>query len=269
MARELLRRACEAVRGLRGLVGEPCVLPHVTLVRDPARPEVWDANYACAVTAEGPGEIEQVLAACDGFFPPPIRHRRFFCDPLTPEAFVAHLVWAGYEGDATLQMLLEGPLRGPTPAPVEIRIAESERDWESHACLVRDELADRSEREGSEPYTPEVSRGLAELRRAMAPEVRVFLARCEGVDCGTFAAWPGREGLGVVEWLFTQPRFRRRGIARALVAHAVTDARARGAGPVLIGPQAGGYDVPRRFYAALGFRPLCVTRAYLRRPPPA
>jgi GNAT superfamily N-acetyltransferase len=70
--------------------------------------------------------------------------------------------------------------------------------------------------------------------------------------------------VGVVEWLFTRPDQRRRGVAKALVAHAVADARARGAGAVLIGPDGGAYDLPRRFYATLGFRPLCVTRIYTR-----
>ena len=267
MARELLRRACEAVRALGALGAESLVQPLVTLVRDRSRPQVWDANHACAIRARSSHEIDAVFAACDRAFPAEIHHRQFRCDPLTPEPFVARLEWAGFEPHATVQMLLEGPLCGPAPAPIDIRPAESEEDWHSHARLVRAELADRASREGGAAYAEEVSRGLAELRRAMAPEVQVFLARLDGEDCGTLAAWPGREEIGVVEWLFTDPCQRRRGVARALVAHAVADARARGAGPVLIGPDAGPHDVPRRLYAQLGFRPLCVTRSYTRRLP--
>jgi hypothetical protein len=33
---------------------------------------------------------------------------------------------------------------------------------------------------------------------------------------------------------------------------------------VLIGPEAGAYAVPRRLYAELGFRRLCVTHVYTR-----
>ena len=49
----------------------------------------------------------------------------------------------------------------------------------------------------------------------------------------------------------------RRGIATALIAHAVGDARNRGAGPVLIGADPD--DTPKHMYAAMGFRPFCLT----------
>jgi GNAT superfamily N-acetyltransferase len=68
--------------------------------------------------------------------------------------------------------------------------------------------------------------------------------------------------VGLVEDLFTHPEFRRRGIATGLVARAVEDARERGADQVLIGARP--EDTPRRMYASMGFRPLCVTRQYLK-----
>jgi GNAT superfamily N-acetyltransferase len=68
-----------------------------------------------------------------------------------------------------------------------------------------------------------------------------------------------------VEDLFTHPDYRHRGLATALIAHCVADARARGAGPVVIG--ADPHDTPRQMYAALGFRPLFLSRGYLRRFP--
>ena len=66
--------------------------------------------------------------------------------------------------------------------------------------------------------------------------------------------------MGKVEDLFTDPDFRGRGVASALIASAVADARERGAGPVLVGARPD--DTPRLMYAAMGFRPLCLTRAY-------
>ncbi len=263
MEPDLLRRVCDAVRGLRSKGGEVVETRLVTVVRGPARPDVWDANHALAVSARTREEIEEVFSTCDALLPATARHRQFHCDALTPEAFVAYLEFAGFEARASVQMVLEGTLR-VAPSRLEIRLAESEADWQSHADLVRLEALDAAERERRAPYAASVSLGLARLRRAAAPEVRTWIARREGEDCGTFASWPGRDGVGVVEWLLTHPRHRRRGVATALVAHAVDDARARGAGPVVIGPDAGPYDVPRRLYAALGFRPLCVTRSYTR-----
>jgi predicted GNAT family acetyltransferase len=69
-------------------------------------------------------------------------------------------------------------------------------------------------------------------------------------------------GIGQVEDLFTHPDFRHRGIATALIAHCVADARARGAGPVLI--TADPLDTPKQMYAAMGFRPFSVTRNYFK-----
>jgi len=102
------------------------------------------------------------------------------------------------------------------------------------------------------------------VRRARAPPVRLFIAEIEGRDCGHVAAWGGRDGIGLVEWVYLVPEARRRGIASALVAHAVEDARGHGAELVLIAPLEGSYDVPRRCYAALGFRPWFRTTRYLR-----
>ena len=100
-------------------------------------------------------------------------------------------------------------------------------------------------------------------RRDMS-EMRMWIAKVDGADCGFFMSWPGIEGLGMVEYLFTSPRFRRRGIATALIARAVEDARERGAGPILIGAVSEGERVAARLYAALGFRPVCVTVGYAR-----
>ena len=98
----------------------------------------------------------------------------------------------------------------------------------------------------------------------MSSDVKMWIIRCDGEDCGYFASWPGRNGVGMVEWLFTAPQQRRRGFATALVAHAVGDARERGASAVLIGARAAGDGVPRRMYEALRFRPVCLTQAFTR-----
>ena len=68
-------------------------------------------------------------------------------------------------------------------------------------------------------------------KRVKAPAVRYYLARADGVDCAFFSAWPGENGVGQVEDLFTRADFRGRGIGTALIAACVDDARARGAGP--------------------------------------
>jgi predicted GNAT family acetyltransferase len=71
--------------------------------------------------------------------------------------------------------------------------------------------------------------------------------------------------VGLVEDLFTLPAYRHRGIATALVAHAVADVRAQGVEPILIGTDSG--DTPKHMYAAMGFRPLVLTHQYVRLTP--
>ena len=39
---------------------------------------------------------------------PAARHRRFHCDPFTPESFVAHLEYRGFASQESVQMVLEG-----------------------------------------------------------------------------------------------------------------------------------------------------------------
>jgi GNAT superfamily N-acetyltransferase len=90
--------------------------------------------------------------------------------------------------------------------------------------------------------------------------VRYFLAWDEDLPRAYFSAWPGEHGIGLVEDLFTEPAFRHRGLATALIARCVKDARARGAELVVIGGDAN--DTPRHMYAAMGFRPLMLTRQY-------
>ena len=66
-----------------------------------------------------------------------------------------------------------------------------------------------------------------------------FLARVEGVDCAYGSAVVGPFAMGIVEDLFTLPGYRKRGLATAIVAHAIAHARALGMGPMLIGTVGG------------------------------
>ena len=101
-----------------------------------------------------------------------------------------------------------------------------------------------------------------ENTRLKAPAVRSWLVWLDGGARAYLSSWPGENGVGMVEDLYTEQAYRHRGLATALLAHCVADARARGAGPVVIGADVN--DTPKRMYAALGFRPLFVSRSYLR-----
>lgn len=230
-------------------------------VRNPACAEIYDANHGTAVRAATPEAIEAVLRRSDEVFAGQ-HHRTFKVDPGTPTAFEARLLLDGYAGEAELQLVLEGPLRADPPA-VEIRPVDDPADWASLARLTRRDHEEEAAREGRAPHQASVTTAMVATKRAKAPALQFLLATVDGEDCAFFSSWPGIHGVGKVEDLFTAPEHRRKGIGTALVAHAVADARARGAGAVLIG--ADPTDTPRAMYAAMGFAPACVLRSYTQR----
>jgi GNAT superfamily N-acetyltransferase len=234
----------------------------VRFVSWPQTPSVYDANHAQAVTASRPDEIDAVLAAhAERQSAHGCRHRFFLCDNRTPPAFEARLLLEGYAVDRELELVLEGPLRA-TPGRFDMRRVESEADWAAVAHLAREDHLDKARRLGTPVYDADVTAGLVAARRRRWPEECTFVARVDGTDCAYFSSWPGTHGVGKVEDLFTLPAFRRRGVATALIARAVEDARERGADAVNIG--ADPKETPMHMYAALGFRPVTVRRGYLR-----
>jgi predicted GNAT family acetyltransferase len=90
--------------------------------------------------------------------------------------------------------------------------------------------------------------------------VRSWLAYEGSRAVAYFSSWGGIDGVGQVENLFTHPDCRHRGYATALIHHCVADARKHGAGPVVIVCDPN--DTPKNMYAAMGFRPVAVKRAY-------
>ncbi|HTO70584.1 MAG TPA: GNAT family N-acetyltransferase [Myxococcota bacterium] len=257
----LVARAHETLVGWLALGHESTAHPLARIVRDARTPIVYDANFAAEVRARTPDEIEALLAEVDCAFAG-LGHRHFYWDPGMPQPFETRLLLDGYSaGTGDVILVLEGELRARGPR-VELRAVESDADWAVLEALHRLDHEEEAAKGFHRPWQPEVTRQLVLAKRAKAPAVRYVLARADGVDCAFFSAWPGENGVGKVEDLFTRSDFRGRGIATALIAACVDDARARGAGPVLIGARGG--DTPKHMYKALGFRPLCVERNYVR-----
>lgn len=260
---EALRAALEAHFGYLALGNRCFEAAGARFVRCDEAPEIWDANHVARVRCDGPGAIEALLRrAAEVFADRP--YLRFHCDPLTPPALEAQLALEDFEVSGELLLLLEGPVRGPA-ARFDIRLAETDGDWERLRELARVLALEEARRLRRAPYPESVSRALVDRRRAKAPAVRTWIARVDGVDSAHLSSWPGTDGVGKVEDLFTLRAFRHRGIATALLHHAVADARERGATAVVIGSDPG--DTPKRMYRALGFRPLCVVRAWHRARP--
>ena len=148
-----------------------------------------------------------------------------------------------------------------TPRDLDFRPVTTDADWHSLYTLVRHDHAEGGRTEGR-IIPAEVTQGVVASYRKKWPAYQFFLAREEGVDCAYGAGVLCANGMGMVEDLFTLPDFRKRGIATAIIARAISHVRGQGAEQILIGALA--TEPPKRLYAALGFSPVCVTREYIK-----
>ena len=83
------------------------------------------------------------------------------------------------------------------------------------------------------------------------------------VAYGAHAAAPN--GAGMIEDLFTLQSARRRGIATAMIAAFATRLRDAGCHTIFVGALA--TEQPKHIYFRLGFRPVMLTRTWVRKSP--
>jgi GNAT superfamily N-acetyltransferase len=253
---ELIRHVYETAERYLALNCETFEADGATFIRDRNLPDRYDANHVYDVRAETPEQIEALLSRVDGEYDG-YRHRAYDLGPLTPPQFVARLSLDGaYRWRDSLQMVLEGDLKA-SPRPADIRLVEDEAQWRAIFAL---------ETMWWETDPPDARAPLDQTLayfRGRSPQVRWWLAYVDGVPRAFLNSWEGENGVGQVEDLFTHPEYRHQGLATALLAHCVTDARAHGAGPVIIGCEPN--DTPKHMYAAMGWRPLYVVRHVVKR----
>ncbi len=257
---DLLSRACETIAGYQALGNQRFEAHGATFLRNAATPRRQDVNSVVLIRGESQAEIEALLQRAEteyaGF-----GHRRFEVDALTPAPVGARLALeGGFKVEDVLVLVLEGALQ-TAPGEVEIREVSSEADWAAYRRL--DELWWRESNTAYfGPYDPDLHAEMARSFRAKSPAVRSWFAWADGGARAYLSSWSGENGVGMVEDLSTEKEYRHHSLATALIAHCVAEARKGGAGPVLISADVN--DTPKRMYAALGFRPLFVNRAYRR-----
>jgi len=258
---DLLRRVFAARAAYNELGNDVLEEPHARFVHNDETPNVHDANLASWVRAETDDEIDRVLARADEIYAP-LHHRKVMVDVDTPPAFEARLVLDGYEAHPHVELVLDGELRAAPDPSVDMRLVKTDNDWRSLTELWETQHDEEVAKGQHDPWGPGVVEQLVMSKQLKAPALAFWLARVDDADVAFFSSWPGDDDVGIVEDLFTRPEFRHRGIATALIARSVADARARGAGPIAILARA--EDTPKHMYAALGFRPVAISRTYLK-----
>ena len=258
------QRVIETLQGYWALGNECIDLGLARFVRNRSLELIHDANLCIPVQVGTPSEIDELLQCSDEIYAG-YADRKFVAYGETHGAFAAHLVCDGYELSTEVELLLEAELQA-SPRALEIRCAETDRDWDELFRLLRLEHEEDQRRFGEWSFTEEVSRAMLASYRAKCPPMRFWIAREDGIDCGFFSSWPGENGIGKIEALFTREEFRGRGVATALISRAVEDARERGAGPIVIGARTN--DWPKVFYRKLGFRPILLQYEFHKRVAP-
>jgi GNAT superfamily N-acetyltransferase len=240
--------------------------PGGCLIRNRTTPEVWDSNCVTRVRASSPTQIDQLMAAVEEHYSE-FSHRCFKLDPPAPSAVEARLLLEGYQPDALIHLVLP-PGRSIRPVQERdsptIRRVESDQDWTALAVLARLDHEESAARAGRAVWSPLVTEQMVDRKRQRVRDLPYFLAWAYEEPVAYGCAWAGPHGVGMVEDLFTAPSWRHRGLATAIIEHAIERVRARGCDAVMIGAAAD--DSPRHMYAALGFIPLFVTRGYVLTP---
>ena len=254
----LVRRAVDVNWSNLGLGHEIFSTPHATFVRNPALPDVYDANFVFDVTASEPAAVNALLARVAQEY----RHAprfTFRTDPFTPPAFEARLAFDGYEWTDTLLLILEGMVLGAR-SEVEIRPVEGDAAWFSYAELKYLDWREHAPREKVDAGNSSIVQRLISTNRLKCPPVQYILAYQDGRAVGYSSTWEGTDGVGQVEDIFVRADYRRRGIAAAMIHHCVEIARERGAGPlvIVVDPR----NAAKYLYSALGWQPLAVCRQY-------
>jgi GNAT superfamily N-acetyltransferase len=157
-------------------------------------------------------------------------------------------------------MVLEGELNTPQRF-FEVKPVLIDPDWAEYMKLDAAWWQERST-EYFGPYNMLLHTEFMASKRLKSPPVRSWMACVESVPRAFLSSWQGRNGMGMLEDLYTHPDFRHRGLATALIAAGVRNARSNGAGPLLI--VADPDDTPKQMYERLGFRPLFLIREFLR-----
>lgn len=230
------------------------------IVADLARPHLWDANHADAVTADDDAAIDAVLAAMDTY----LAHsdwRVVHTDCFTPERFLARLAYLGFaERPVVVQMVCD-QLVPIAPVEIEIVAIGEQRDWNMLADLVLADVAE-GKRTGHLVLDPGFVDDMVSNYRLKTPDYRFHLALHDGRAVGYGAMALAPNGMGMIEDLFTLQSARRRGVATTLIAHLDHELRTIGAKSVFLGAVA--EEKAKSLYHALGFRPVMLTRCWVK-----
>ena len=231
-------------------------LPWGLALTTPSLPKIYDANHLQlerwdGSLAELAVEADRVLGAAG------CTHRKV----LTHDEALGKRLHRLADGDEawpergrTVVMTLQRPADRLSDPAIDVATLDADTFRPLVAASVREE-----------PYgsDDEVVDGLVELDRRMASlaDTRWYGAIVEGRPVSRTSLYLA-DGMAQVEDVATLEAYRGRGLARAVVSHAIAEARAAGADPVMIVADLD--DWPWQLYEKLGFVRVAIEYTLLR-----
>jgi ribosomal protein S18 acetylase RimI-like enzyme len=216
-----------------------------------ALPRVHDLNF---LRIAEPGPVDELIAEADRVQGAAGRHHRLFWMP-DGEQLVPAFLERGWDCP---RFVLMGHHREPDRAATA-RVDEVDLETLEPAWAVG--IA-------AEPFArddPDLVRQLVAHKRVIAAAVptRFYAARVDG-EIACYCELYEEDGVAQPEALMTLERFRGRGLARAVLLHAVEEARRRGAELVFL--VAAVADWPQHLYRRLGFDEIGAYTKFLKLP---
>jgi ribosomal protein S18 acetylase RimI-like enzyme len=203
-----------------------------------ALPRVHDLNF---LRIAEPGPVDELIAEADRVQGGAGRDHRLFWMP-DGEQLAPGFLGRGWDCPRFVLMAQHRePDRAATVRVDEVDLATLEPTWAIGIA--------------GEPFTrddPDLVRQLVEHKAVIAAAVptRYYAVRVNG-EIASYCELYEADGVAQPEAVMTLERFRNSGLARALLLHAVEEARSRGAELVFLVADA--EDWPHRLYSRLGF----------------
>lgn len=259
--RETALAVAAARRWSRMLGYGAAISDDAVIVVDPAYPDVWDGNFALPQPGGDPHRlIDQLDNAMTHS-----QWRIVMTDAATDPTVDAVLAQNGFaQHAAAIEMISHRPIMSPPDSPaVRFHTVDADADWHRLLALVRTDH-DEGRRTGAISAT--VRDGLIAGMRRDCPPGRYTLMSLDGADIGYGFTLVCPDRLGLIDELFTIPAARGRGAMSAFIAAASEGLIAEGCGAVFLDAHA--HDTPRLLYQRLGFRPISLSRRWVKQVAP-
>lgn len=241
------------------------------LIRTPSNPTFFWGNYLLFDHAPRAGDRARWCALFDAMIahPQPASTHRAFGWVEDAPGDVDDFVADGFErNDAVVMQATDVAAKAPAIS-VELRALAEPTEWDQLVELL---TATRAPAHEATAYRSFAARRVAQWRALVTAGQGAWFGAIDGhtlaAALGIFveAAPQDGERLARYQSVTTDPAYRRRGLCRALLAHAAAHARARlGADRLIIVAMSG--ELPERLYAGAGFVAEGLQRGLERLPP--